>query len=60
MALDLVGMRHQLNESALAYEALKEYILKRNIELMAVQEHNHILNGMYINSELQRAPNDHQ
>jgi chromosome segregation ATPase len=49
MASDLVRMRHQLNESALAHKALKEELLDRNTELMDVQEHNHLLNGMQMN-----------
>jgi hypothetical protein len=56
----LVRMHNQLNESTLASEALKEELLDRNTEIMDEQAQNHLLNGMQINYELQRALDDQQ
>jgi hypothetical protein len=53
-------MRHELHQSARASEALYDELLDRTTELMDVQEDNHVLNGMQINSELERALYDQQ
>jgi regulator of extracellular matrix RemA (YlzA/DUF370 family) len=44
MALELVRVRHELHQSARASEALKDELLERTTELMAVQEDKHVLN----------------
>jgi hypothetical protein len=58
MALELVRLRHEIHHSARTSKALKDELLDQTTELMTVQEDNHALNGMRINSERERSLDD--
>jgi hypothetical protein len=60
MALELVQVRYELHQPVRVSDALKDKVLDRTTELMDVQEDNHVLNGMHIHSELERALGDQQ
>jgi hypothetical protein len=60
ISLDVIHFREQLHKAALFAESLKEELLERTTDLMAVQEENEVLHGMQLHATFWRYLDDHR
>jgi chromosome segregation ATPase len=59
ISLDLIRLKEHLHEATLSSESLKEELLERTTDLMAVHKDNEILRGMQLLADVWRGLDEH-